>query len=273
MRQEFKQHLYLKRGFTLVEMVIVIAVLAILGGISSIFISRAMQGYANSESYLSLVDMSDHALRRMKREIRNAVPNSVRISNDGLVLEFIPIQFGGRYRVGLDNNGNGDPLNFAIVDNSFDVLGPPVPNVNAGNGLIIYNLGIPGADAYAGDNYRLLQAGNNLGNLSFVGNGYVFGSPSRRFYVVASASVLICDLGQRRLWLVDNYPIVANLPANINNIGGGVAHLLADDVTACQFRLDNGIQQRSGVLSLNITLSRGPATVRFFNTIDLVNSA
>lgn len=273
MRQKFKSSLKPTLGFTLVEMVVVIAVLAIIGGISGVFVTHAIQGYANSERYMGLVDMSDNALKRMKREIRNAVPNSVRISSNGRVLEFIPIVFGGRYRVGLDENGGGDPLNFGTADNSFDVLGPKVPTVKTGDGLVIYNLGIAGANAYAGDNYRLLQnTGSNLSNLEFTGDPFTFGAPSRRFFMVSKAMVFICDLTLGQLWLVDDYPIVASLPANIDSIGSASKHLLADHVTTCHFRFDNGIQRRNSMLSLSLTLNRRPAVVRFYNAIDLVNA-
>jgi MSHA biogenesis protein MshO len=71
MRQKYK--INLSSGFTLVEMVVVISVMAIIGGMSTVFIPRVIQGYVNSETYFQLVDMADNSLRRIKRDVRNAV--------------------------------------------------------------------------------------------------------------------------------------------------------------------------------------------------------
>lgn len=262
-------------GFTLVELVVVIAVMGILGGMSMIFIQRAVQGYANSETYFQLVDMSDNALRRMKRDIRNAVPNSVRISTNGQVIEFLPIMHGGRYRNGMPATGVADPLDFSASNDSFDVLGPPVPIVNIGDGLVIYNMGVTGADVYNGDNYRsLTKTGSNLSVLEFSGVApFPLGSPGRRFYIVSSATLFVCDPTSNKLFMYTGYPVVSGLPTGIADLAGYTPHLLAEYVSECRFSLDNGVMQHSGVLSLILQLSRNGANVRLFHMIDLVNSA
>lgn len=275
MRHVFKLNRQSRLGFTLVELVVVIAILGILGSMTSIFVTRAMQGYANSETYLRLVDMSDNALRRMKRDIRNAVPNSVRISADGQVLEFLPITFGGRYRSGPTASGTGNPLDFSLNNDSFDVLGPAIANVNAGDGLVIYNLGIQGANVYEGDSYRVLSTppGQNLAELSFTGAPFPFSSPSKRFYVVATAALFVCDTTSRRLLMYTDYPVVAGLPSGVSGLNGYTPHVIAEDVAACRFSLDNGVMEHSGVLSLVLQLRRDAASVRIFHMIDLVNSS
>ena len=46
----------------------------------------------------ALTDTADTAVRRMARDIRKALPNSIRQTSDQCV-EFIPTKTGGRYRV------------------------------------------------------------------------------------------------------------------------------------------------------------------------------
>lgn len=257
-------------------MVVVIAVMGILGGMSTIFIPRVMQGYANSETYFQLVDISDNALRRIKRDIRNAVPNSVRISADGRIIEFLPIVHGGRYRNGKDASGNGNPLDFAASSGKFDVLGPPVPQVSDGDGLVIYNLGIPEADVYSGDDYRLLTTtpGQNKTQLDFTGTTpFPFPSPGRRFYIVNTATLYVCDAATNRLLMYTGYPVVAGLPASVADLSPYTPSIIAEFVGQCNFSLDNGVMQHSGVLSMTLQLTRNGASVRLFHMIDLVNSA
>lgn len=274
MRRVFSPPTSKLAGFSMVEMVVVIAVMGILGGMSTIFIPRVMQGYANSETYFQLVDISDNALRRIKRDIRNAVPNSVRISADGRIIEFLPIVHGGRYRNGPDALGGGNPLDFGTDNDSFDVLGQPIPQVSNGDGLVIYNMGIPGADAYSGDDYRALSTtGTNLNVLGFTGPRFPYPSPGRRFYIVNTATLYVCDAATNRLLMYSGYPVVANLPATVADLAAYTPSIIAEFVGECGFRLDNGVMQHSGVLSMTLQLTRNGASVRFFHMIDLVNSA
>ena len=64
MRREFKKSGVSLNGFTLVELVVVITVTAIIGGISSTFIRHSVMAYVNSEAYYELADRADFSLRR-----------------------------------------------------------------------------------------------------------------------------------------------------------------------------------------------------------------
>ncbi|WP_421867641.1 prepilin-type N-terminal cleavage/methylation domain-containing protein [Motiliproteus sp.] len=85
------------QGFTLVELVVVIVVMAVLGvGVSQFIVNT-------SDSYVStaLRDRQGSAARavveRISRELRNALPNSVRVSADQQCLEFVPVLGGSIY--------------------------------------------------------------------------------------------------------------------------------------------------------------------------------
>ena len=96
-------------GFTLVEMVIAIVLLGIVAAITATFIVRPVEGYRDLARRTALVDAAESALRRMQRDIRTALPNSVRITNtaSGFALELIPVIDGGRYN---DAGGGTDKL-------------------------------------------------------------------------------------------------------------------------------------------------------------------
>jgi MSHA biogenesis protein MshO len=257
MRREFKKIGVSMNGFTLVELVVVITVTAIIGGISSTFIRHSVMAYVNSEAYYELADRADFSLRRMSRDIRNALPNSVWVSAAGDYVEFVPIKAGGRYR--QDDFGS----------NSLGVLGETV-SVAANDQMVIYNLGIQGADIYSGDTVRTITAtGNNLNQLQFAGATFPLPSPASRFYVVNGAVAYVCDLANQRLLMVSNIAIPSAHPANFN---GANASVVVGNVTGCSFTYTEGVMQHTGVITAQLELTKNGGVARLLNLINVVNS-
>ena len=67
-------------GFTLIELVIVILILGILSFVLVNILRGPMQAHLDVERRARLVDIAETALQRMTREIRLALPNSIRLS-------------------------------------------------------------------------------------------------------------------------------------------------------------------------------------------------
>jgi MSHA biogenesis protein MshO len=266
MRPEYKPTRQRMAGFTLVELVIVIVVMAIIGGISVTFIKNSVLAYVNSEAYYELADRADIALRRMSRDIRNALPNSVWVSGDGLYVEFVPIKTGGRYKQ--------DTLDFVTPNASFTVLSDAV-TVASGDQLVIYNLGIEGADAYAGNTVRALTSTGTTTTLSFSGTAFPLPSPASRFYVVNGAVIYACDLPNKRLLMYSNIAIPASpqaTPQHPTSFAGLNASIVAEDVTGCSFTYSAGVMQHSGVITAQLELTKRGGVVKLLNLINVVNS-
>lgn len=89
------------RGFTLLEMLLVIVVLGILGVTTTQFVEMGVQMYSKSNQRSQLLDQSRFVIERLNRELRNATPNSVRVSpvqaNGTQCIEFTPIVSSGLY--------------------------------------------------------------------------------------------------------------------------------------------------------------------------------
>lgn len=262
-------------GFTLIEMVAVIAVVAIIGTFSVGFIRSSVAGYVSTEKHVELADRADYALRRISREVRNALPNSVRVTTNGSnsYLEFVPIVSAGRYRAGTDGAGSGNALDFSVADSSFDVLGSTV-NASAGSKLVIYNLGIDAADVYLGNNTAdVVGGGSGLQTLFFSPKQFALGSPNHRFYIVGGASSYACDRSNGRLLHYRNYSILTTQPDTIAGLGSlATASILVDGLTECMIEYAPGVLQRTGVVTMTLRIESHGAAARLVHLVNVVNS-
>lgn len=261
-------------GFTIVELVVVITVVGILAAGAATFIRNPTQAYFDVENYANLTDRADTGLRRISREMRNALPNSVRATTNGAdsFIEFIPVTAAGRYRAEVGNNAADNPLDFSLSADSFDVLGAPV-NINGGSQLVIYNLGVTGADAYEGSNRRVLSTSGTLSSLAFSGGQFPQPSPSSRFYVVANATTFACDLTNRRLMMYSGYAIQSAQPASIGALNAlATGRQIAANVSSCQMQYIPGALQRSGIVLIYLGLTQDAARVNLMQQINIVNS-
>ncbi|TKB55986.1 PulJ/GspJ family protein [Ferrimonas aestuarii] len=87
------------RGFTLMEMVVVIAMMGALAIGVTQFINFAMKIYLDGQQWGQAVSQHRYGLQRLSRELRDAVPGSVAIANGsaGYCLSFSPIEQSGRF--------------------------------------------------------------------------------------------------------------------------------------------------------------------------------
>lgn len=272
-------------GFTLVEMIIVIVITGIIAGIVAIFIKAPVQGYVDSARRAELTDIADTALRRMARDIRIAVPNSVRFSNcTAPCVEFIPTKDGGRYRA--DTPGN--PLLFnesngtVHADGSFDIVGSAI-NFSVGDFIVVgstqsdgsipYSTAVTGGlRAYAG--VAGMQTNVAITNPS--GLPATAELDSQRFDVVAGTQKAVTYAcigtlgvldangnGQGRLVRYANY--------GFNVAPSGVPAILADRVSACSMDYDLP-NQRFGLVGIRLTLTSGNESVTLYNEVHVNNS-
>ena len=136
------------KGFTLLELVLVIVITGVMAAAIAVFVKPAVDAYFDTRRRAELSDAADTALRRIGREVRRAVPNSIRIPNDQC-FELVPTKSGGLYRRAADIvNANSDPLDSTGPDSAFDVLSPLAVVPVAGDFVVIGNQNTN--DVYAG---------------------------------------------------------------------------------------------------------------------------
>jgi MSHA biogenesis protein MshO len=268
------------RGVTLLEMIIVISITAILAGVVAVFISRPVESYADATRRAEMTDIADTALRRMTRDLRTALPNSIRTTTLAgvLYLEFLPMTGGGRYRAQAQSDGTGNALDFNLpVDASFDVIGT-MPALVLGDSIVIYNLSASGvvANAYSGDNrrdYAPPVAGSTI-TITPTALPYPFASPGNRFQVVREPVTYACSPapGARELRRYWGYPIQAAQPTPPTPPLAGSNALLASEIETCSFIYEaDSAARRTGVVHVQLEIKRDNEVIRLFQQVHVSN--
>lgn len=268
------QILLRQRGVTLIELVVVIVVTGIIAAGVAVFIQRPVEGYVDASRRATLTDEADTALRRITRDLRTALPNSVRVDPSGKFVEFIETTGGARYRAEVDSGGGGNILDFTAADASFDVIGS-APALATGNQIVVYNLYSTGttSNAYVGDNRAALTS-TSAPPVAITSTLFPASSPARRFHVVSGPVTYGCTGGQ-----LLRYSGYAYNPAQVAPpVGGSSAILAANiDTPSCSFSYASGsLGERTGtvsiILQINSVAAGTPERVRLFQQAQVNNA-
>ncbi|MBC7454548.1 MAG: type II secretion system protein [Massilia sp.] len=266
-------------GFTLVEAVIVITITGILAGAVAVFLQKPVAAYIDVARRAELTATADIALRRMVRDLRLALPNSVRsVAADAACLEFLPTIDGGLYRTGTPGNvfDTGVPLA------ALDVLGPLRAAPAVGDLLVIYNLGIPDADAYNGDNVGTVASGSTPSQIVLSpSKQFLLASPGRRFQLVSGAEqavFYVCSNvgtnaagdGTGTLYRMAGYGINPAPPSVCPAIPPNTP-IVAQNISACNFTYASGIAERSALVSMRLAITKKAESVSFYQDVHVSN--
>lgn len=250
-------------GFTMIELIMVIVLTGILGTMTAVFIVEPMRAYVDQSQRAALVDAAEIALRRMGREIRAAVPNSVQVAPDGRSLRFYNVVSGGRYRAtGPHPDGAAAVLEFDRADDSFDVLGGfpgAADGTLANHFLVVYNLGTPGSDVHETGSTVITPASTiALATDAATNATRVTLGPAFRFGWQSP---------QQRIYLSDG-PVAYACAADTLTRNGVT---VTDRVTSCSFRYQAGSETRSALVTLNLTLTHDGESVTLLRQVRLEN--
>lgn len=241
------------RGFTLIEVIMVIIIVGILGlGIVN-FMSRSVQGYIDTAERQQTAVIAWIVSEKLSRAIRDALPNSFRINGGNTCIEFIPTVAGTDYLT---------VPTLAAADN-FEVV--PFPNYadadirsaedrvavypNTLNNL--YDLGDPGIISGLIDE---LTAGTttNAQTLSLLDDHqFLTDSPQRRVYVVRRPQ-MFCFEGS-----VLNYYEAYGFQNSIPNPSSLTGAVVADQLSNGQFNYAPGTLTRGGVVTMSFSVQPG----------------
>jgi MSHA biogenesis protein MshO len=276
-------------GVTLIELAITIALVGILGALIVQFIAP-VRSYIDTSRRAALADTADTALRRIGRDLRLALPNSVRVGGGGKYVEFLLVRDGGRYlaelgvlATGTCNDGAGttaanDILVFGTVDRCFASLTrlPKYADISTagtrGDYLVVFNL--PPGEVTEADAYQSVLSGRNRIKISAkftdgnhdriqfensgAGHTFTYESPGNRFFIVEGPVSYGCAGGTlTRYWDYDitvaqSTPPSTSPPPPV----GAKSAVIATCVTDCSFTYDASItSQGAGLVTMNLQLA------------------
>lgn len=274
------------RGFTLVELVVVMVIIGIVSSVLGLFVSSPIRGFIDQSRRAALTDAADLALLRMARDLRSALPNSVRSSPDGRAIEMLRTLDGERYRV-EPPGGEEDRLTPGVADNAFNTLAPlgGSDGIPDGARLAIYPLGEDGTRPYldgvltpAGMSISrsVVNVGTTVESRLTLDSAHVFpqDSPNRRVFLVDGPVSYLCSGG--RLLRYEGYALQALQPttaAALDLLATPAVIAENTDETRCNLQYSNNANsQRSAVVRLVIVLEQEQEFIRLQRQVHIDNS-
>ncbi|WP_394244789.1 prepilin-type N-terminal cleavage/methylation domain-containing protein [Vibrio astriarenae] len=224
------------RGFTLIEMIITIIIVAVIAlGIAG-FVEFGTKGFAQSVERQRLHTQAQFVLQKMSREIRHAVPNSLRVTEDSgeYCLSFYPIKYSGFYhQTGASIPYKldfivGQDIDMGQYDNSYWMVINPTSQADldpiTGNAISLENVVISGASSS-------LTLAQPLPSESVANRHYIYNNSERTY----------ChDRAKKRLYLLVENGREIQIADNIKEfkpdylapdlIRGGLVHLAIEVV-------------------------------------------
>ena len=237
-----KKHAY-QQGFTLLEMIAVIVILAIVAVLGARFVTESSRTYQAVQARSVLINTGRQAVESMSRQLRVSLSYSVRITNGNTCLEFMPIVGGGYYLNPVPDAANGAPAAsiIAVSPHTVDLGLAQYVSIGAAASSEIYGVGAVSVAALAS---RLPRQLTLSANKSWQRN-----SLGQHFFLL-DAPQAFCVVGTE-LRLYPGQDIL------LGAVDLGTSHsLLATNVTSpAPFSISAGSENRNAVISFNITFA------------------
>ena len=238
-------------GFTLVELIAVIVVLAITAVVGAGFIVNVVDQYQKAALRSTLVQRGTVAMEQLARQLRMSVPNSLRVSDSGDCVEFMPLIGGAFYTEELPDSVNGkasvstaDTVEFSLLSGTpAQVLLAPL---NSGEK---YTNAVPSARVSAGD-----FGASPYSQAVFSANHQFLRNSSSRRLLLAEQPKRFCVLGTQLI----RYEAYGLSAAVMSDTSPGGATVLVSTNLAGEggaFALSSGSEDRNAALLIALRFS------------------
>ena len=240
-------------GFTLIELIVVIIIMGVLASATTVFIKFSTVIYSEATDRDQLVSSARFAIERLNREVRNALPNSLRLDPTKQCLEFTPIIGSSIYTdipVFPDNKSN----TITVIESN------ALPNSSGGFSAIVYPLTFD-------DVYPIIESDSDkihaINNIVSTGEQWVItlnadvvfsaNSPTQRIYFIETNNSV-------------NYCVLNNTLTR-NNI------LMADNINSAlsSFDVMEATLQRNAMVQIHLQFEKNDENITFENEVQVLN--
>jgi MSHA biogenesis protein MshO len=247
-----KRSFHKEVGFTLIELISVIVILGVLAvGVSS-FLKFGTQIYTEATARDKIISSARFSIERLNREIRNALPNTLKVS--GKCLQFTPIIASTIY-IDLPVLPEVSSSTLEVIPFNDDEFDQVIVNKNIK--AIVYPLEIDDLLDTSNKNYTLLNLDKSVEPwvVSF-GSAIHFDSdsPSQRIYFIndnRGDDINYCLIGTD---LMRNGVLMAE---NIKN--------------NVPFQVTPASLRRNGLVRIDLLFDKNSEQVRFINEVQVLN--
>jgi MSHA biogenesis protein MshO len=252
-----------QQGFTLIEIITVLVVLSIVAVIGTGFIVSSTNSYLTTQNRALLTNTGRQAVERMTRQLRGALPNSVRITNGGNCLQFFPVAGGGNYLGTLPVTG------VVPLGSDHDQIPTAPHQVDFGTAVFVSVGAMSDDELYGASPVSRATLANRSSTLLTLDGPKTWArnSASRRFYLLDQPQAF-CLVGEQLRF----YPAQDATAGNVNT--GGGYDLLANNAIAVgttAFVLSAGSENRNINVSFNIGFTAGGERVDFAQEVLIRN--
>jgi MSHA biogenesis protein MshO len=259
-----------RSGFTLVEVITVVVILSIITVLGSNFVATSVESYDRVQQRSKLVNRGRQAMERITRQLRSALPYSIRLSSDasGLCIEFMPMTGGGNY-LGPDYDADGivdqeelpDSSNGVLPSAAYSVITAPF-DINVGTSRYLTVGAMAATELYSAAIPSSREEIGAIGVSAIVSiplNGahrFMRNSINKRFFVLDDPG-RFCVTGSQ-LFFYDGYGMPTDGLSGIANgaPSGSTASLLADNISdltgITPFQISAATQDRNSVVTVTI---------------------
>ncbi len=245
-----RQSIFFSKGFTLIELIVVIMIVSVVALSITSFYADSVESYLQSETRLQQSGNIRTVLERIGRDIREAMPNSIRVNAAANCVEFVPI-VGSTYFLNLPLTQPGNQI-IALNDTQPSTATPLYVMVMPLNTGEIYNL----ASGFSAEVSNISTLAGNQMQIDLVAaTRFLRASPRNRLYFVRQP-VSYCVVAD----VLYRYSQYGFQLTQSNPPPGGVRTLndvlLVDrGVPVTVFEYSAGNLNRNGLLSIDLHLA------------------
>lgn len=228
-------------GFTLIELVIVIIVLSAIGIATSSYISTGVSIYSDISERDKGLNSTRFVMERLRRDLLNALPNSLIVSTDQQCLTFTPILYSSVY-------SHDFPI--APLEASSATI-TSITNYShaVGTKAVVYLLAANEPD-------KVHEVASIIGEQITFSESVSFplSSPSKRLYIINATQAYYFSVNQLIL-------------ANECYVAGSI---MADNING-EFEIDEATLQRNGLAKVTFMLNFDGQEVPIEQTLHVTN--